>query len=92
MIRVILFLVLVGLAALGAAWFADRPGDVSITWLGLQIETSVMFAVAVMAAIVVAAVIVWSLIRLAAALAAPLPARAARAAPQSRPSRRSRVA
>ena len=63
MIRVVLFLVLVGLAAFGAAWFADRPGDVSITWLGLQIETSVMFAAAVIAAIAVVAVILWSLIR-----------------------------
>ncbi len=63
MIRVILFLVLVGLLALGAAWFVDRPGDVSITWLGLQIETSVMVAVAAMAAIVVVAVMAWSLLR-----------------------------
>ena len=34
MIRVVLFFVLVGLAAFGAAWLADRPGDVAITWLG----------------------------------------------------------
>jgi HemY protein len=64
MIRVVLFLVLVGLLALAGAWFADRPGDVTITWLGLQIETSVMFAVAAVAAIAVAAVMAWSLIRL----------------------------
>jgi len=29
MIRVILFLVLVGLIALGAVWVADRPGEVA---------------------------------------------------------------
>ena len=63
MIRVVLFLVIVGLLALGVAWFADRPGEVAITWLGLQIETSVMIAVAGIAAVAVLAVILWSLIR-----------------------------
>lgn len=63
MIRVVLFLVLVGVLALAGAWFADRPGEVAITWLGLQIETSIMVAVAAVAAIAVVAVIAWSLIR-----------------------------
>lgn len=65
MIRVVLFLVIVGLLALGAAWFVDRPGDVTIKWLGLEIETSVMFAAAVVIAVAVAAVMVWSLVRMA---------------------------
>ena len=34
MIRVILFLALVALLALGVVWIADRPGDVAITWQG----------------------------------------------------------
>lgn len=63
MIRVVLFLVVVGLLALAGAWFADRPGEVAITWLGLQIETSVMVAVAAVAAVAVLAIILWSLIR-----------------------------
>jgi len=69
MIRVVLFLVLVGLAALGAAWFADRPGDVAITWLGYRIETSVMLVAAAILALVVLAILVWSI--LAALLASP---------------------
>jgi HemY protein len=63
MIRVVLFLVIVGLLAIGAAWLADRPGDVVITWQGQRIETSVMVLVS---AIVVAAVLVtllWSILR-----------------------------
>jgi HemY protein len=32
MIRVIIYLVIVGLLAAGAAWLADRPGEVAITW------------------------------------------------------------
>ena len=52
MIRVVLFLVLVTLAAFGAAWLADRPGEVAITWLGWRIETSVMMLV-IAAAVVI---------------------------------------
>ena len=53
MIRVLVFLVLAGLLALGVAWLADRPGEVAITWRGWRIETSVMVLVAI-AAIAVA--------------------------------------
>lgn len=63
MLRVILFLVTAALLALGIAWFADRPGEVVINWLGYRIETSVLvagFAVALLAAFVVA---VWSIYR-----------------------------
>jgi HemY protein len=42
MIRVVLFLLVVGALSFGVAWFADRPGDVMITWQGLRIETSLM--------------------------------------------------
>ena len=42
MIRVVIYLVIVGLLALGAVWLADRPGDVVITWQNQRIETSVM--------------------------------------------------
>src|SRR3954452_22895010 len=50
MIRVVVYLVIVGLLALGAAWLADRPGDVVITGQNQPIETSVMvLIIAVMA-------------------------------------------
>jgi len=63
MIRVVLFLVLVGVAALGAAWLADRPGDVAITWFGYRIETSVMVLAGGIAALMVLAGLLWSLLR-----------------------------
>ena len=63
MIRVIIFLALVALLALGAVWIADRPGDVVITWLGYRIETSLAVLVAAIALVVIVALMLWSLIR-----------------------------
>jgi HemY protein len=63
MFRVIIFLALVALIAFGAVWFADRPGDVAITWQGWRIETSVLVAVVGIAMLVVAAIALWSLVR-----------------------------
>ena len=57
MIRVLLFLALVAVLALGVVWMADRPGDVAIVWQGYRIETSVM--VAVVAVALVALLAVW---------------------------------
>jgi len=42
MIRIVSFLIIVGLLSVGVAWLADRPGDVLITWQGQRIEMSVM--------------------------------------------------
>jgi HemY protein len=64
MIRVILYLALVALLAVGAVWLADRPGDVAITWQGWRIETSVMVAAVATAIVVAIAVMAWSLVRL----------------------------
>lgn len=37
MIRIILFLLLIALAAAGAAWLADQPGDLVLNWGGLRL-------------------------------------------------------
>ena len=63
MIRVIVFLALVALIALGAVWIADRPGEVAITWQGLRIEASLMVTVVAVAAVAVLTVLLWSLVR-----------------------------
>ena len=63
MIRVAVFLVCVGVLALGIAWFADRPGEVAVTWLGYRIETSLMVALSALVAVVAAAIAAWSLLR-----------------------------
>jgi HemY protein len=61
-IRVIIFLLLVGALAFGAVWLADRPGDVAITWLGRRVETSVMVLMVAVAALAVLTAMVWSAI------------------------------
>ena len=63
MIRVVVYLVIVGALAFAAVWFADRPGEVVVTWLGRRIETSVLVLVFAVAATAVAAVMLWSLVR-----------------------------
>ena len=63
MYRIILFLVLIALAAAGAAWVADQGGDVVLSWGGWRIKTSLpIFALALGVAIV-AAMLAWSILR-----------------------------
>jgi len=64
MIHVVLFLILVAAAALGVAWFADRPGDVIVTWLGYRIETSVLVTLVALIVVIFAAIIIWSVGRM----------------------------
>lgn len=62
MIRVIVFLIVVGALALGAAWLADRPGDVVVTWQGWRIETSVMVLGAAVVVAMAVLALLWSLL------------------------------
>jgi HemY protein len=64
MIRLAAFLVLTAGFAFVAVWFADRPGDVVITWLGYRIETSVAVLAGAMAALACAAAVAWTGLRM----------------------------
>ncbi len=63
MIRIVVFLLVVALIGFGAAWIADRPGEVAITWQGWRMETSVTVAAVALAAVVVLAVLFWTFVR-----------------------------
>ena len=63
MIRVVMFLLAVAVLAAGFVWFADRPGDVVITWMGYHIETSVMVAALAVAALVLVLMVLWTIVR-----------------------------
>src|SRR5512137_1467577 len=63
MTRIILFLASVAVIAAGVAWIADHPGEVSITWMGYRIETSMMVGAFGVTVLVLIALLLWSIVR-----------------------------
>ena len=63
MYRIILYLVLIALAAAGAAWVADQGGDVVLNWRGWRAETSLLVLALALGAIIVAAMLAWTILR-----------------------------
>jgi HemY protein len=63
MLRILLFLLLLGLAALGLAWIVDRPGEIVLTWQGYHVETSVAVGLAILLIAAAAIAIVWGVLR-----------------------------
>jgi HemY protein len=61
MLRIVLFLLLIALAAVGAAWVADQPGDVMLSWGGYKATTTLPVFVLGVAIIVVAGMLVLGL-------------------------------
>jgi HemY protein len=61
--RIILFLVLIALAAAGAAWIAEQTGDVALSWGGWRVQTSLPVFVFALGVIIVAAMLAWSILR-----------------------------
>jgi HemY protein len=63
MIRIVSFLLLIALAAAGAAWVDDQTGTIVLSWAGWRVETTLpVFALALGVAIV-AAILAWSILR-----------------------------
>ena len=62
-IRLIIILALAAFLALGAAWVADRPGDVAVTWLSWHIETSITVAAVALTIAVMLLMFLWSAVR-----------------------------
>ena len=62
--RIILFLLLVALAAAGAAWVADQNGDVLLTWDGGHAHPSLPVFALLLGVTIVAAILLWSLLLL----------------------------
>jgi len=63
-IRIIIFIGVIALVALGAAWIVDRPGEIVLTWQNWRISTSLTVAATLFAAVIVAAIFLWTLMRL----------------------------
>ena len=63
MLRLLFLLALATALALGAVWLAERPGEVTIVWSGLRIETSVAVAAVGLLALIALGMALWSLLR-----------------------------
>jgi HemY protein len=63
MTRVLTFVLLVLAAALGLAWLADRPGTITMDWLGYRIETTAFVAAVAIVALVAALSLIFTLLR-----------------------------
>ncbi|MEM1287758.1 MAG: heme biosynthesis HemY N-terminal domain-containing protein [Pseudomonadota bacterium] len=63
MLRVLAFLVVVAALGSGFAWLAERPGTVSIDWMGFQIEISAMAAMVAFVGLIFAIMIAWWLLK-----------------------------
>lgn len=63
MLRIILFLVLIALSALGATWIADQTGTIVMSWDVWRIETTLPVFALGLGLLIVASLLVWSTVR-----------------------------
>jgi HemY protein len=63
MYRIILFLLLIALVALGAAWVADQPGIVFLTWNDLQVKATPLGVLLCLIGAIIAVILAWSTLR-----------------------------
>src|SRR5271167_1994681 len=63
MVRLLIFLAALALAALGLTWFANNPGVVDVTWRGEEYEVSLLLALGGVLVLAIALAIVWALLR-----------------------------
>ncbi|SDU41194.1 heme biosynthesis protein HemY [Stappia sp. ES.058] len=60
MIRLLIFIALVFIVAVGSAWIADKPGIITLDWQGYQIETGVMTAAVALLGVLAVGIILWN--------------------------------
>lgn len=63
MIRILVFLGAVTLAAFGLSRIADTPGSLTLTWLGYEVQTSVLAAILFLAFCLFLLLLLWSAIQ-----------------------------
>jgi HemY protein len=62
MIRIVLFLLAIALAAAGAAWVADQTGDVILTWGGWRVQTSLPVFALTLGFAITAGMLLWGVV------------------------------
>src|SRR3954463_12342431 len=63
MIRILLVLALIAAAAAGAAWVADQPGEVMLSWGSTRAKMELPVFVLLVGIVVIASVFLWSILR-----------------------------
>jgi HemY protein len=63
MTRLLLFLAALALAAYGLTWLAENPGQVALTWRGVEYDVSLMVALGAVAGLAVLLSLAWGVIR-----------------------------
>jgi HemY protein len=63
MVRLLFFLVVLAIAAFGLTWLANNPGEVALTWRGVEYDVSLMLALGIVIAVAIALGFSWTLIR-----------------------------
>lgn len=63
MIRIIIFLIVIAIAAFAATWVGDQHGDVAISWGGWRAETTLPVFVLGLTLLALTAIAVWSMLR-----------------------------
>jgi len=63
MIRIVIFLIIIAVAAFAATWVGDQHGDVAISWSGWRAETTLPVFVLGLTLLALAAIAVWSVLR-----------------------------
>ncbi|HEU0017510.1 MAG TPA: heme biosynthesis HemY N-terminal domain-containing protein [Methyloceanibacter sp.] len=63
MIRILLFVIGIIAAALAFGWLADRPGAITVEWMGYEIKTSAFVGALALAGLVAALMLAWALLR-----------------------------
>ncbi|MGX7744630.1 heme biosynthesis HemY N-terminal domain-containing protein [Rhodopseudomonas parapalustris] len=62
MLRIVLFLVIIALAAAGAAWVADQPGEVVLSWNDWRASMTLPVFALVVGAAIVGTMLTWAII------------------------------
>ncbi len=63
MVRLLAFLLALGLAAYGLTWLAENPGEVAVTFRGVEYDVSLMLALGAVVALAIVLGVVWSMMR-----------------------------
>ena len=63
MLRLLVFLAALGLAAWGLSWLADNPGEATVTWHGVPYTVTLMQALGIVAALTLALSLLLGLLR-----------------------------